>query len=140
MTPIRILLVEDYLPDVRLTQKAFKRASVPNVLYTAIDGVEAMEFLRKEGRSVGVETPDFVLLDLNMPRKDGRAVLQEMRADDTLRHIPVIMLTTSKLDLDILESYRLGANAYVVKPVSFESFQGAVATIENFWMATATLP
>lgn len=135
MKPIRILLVEDYLPDVRLTQRAFQKASVPNILHTAIDGVEAMEFLRKGG-----DTPDFVLLDLNMPRKDGRAVLQEMRSEEGLRHIPVIMLTTSKLDLDIRESYRLGANAYVVKPVSFESFRGAVATIENFWMALASLP
>lgn len=140
MSPLRILLVEDYLPDVRLTQRAFKRAKVANEIHTAIDGVEAMDFLYKRDRFTGVDTPHLILLDLNMPRKDGRAVLNEIWNDKNLRHIPVIVLTTSNHDLDIRDAYNLGANSYVVKPVTFDAFLKAVGTIEDFWMTLAALP
>jgi len=139
--PIRILLVEDYLPDVRLTQRAFRQAKVPNQLDVAIDGVEALDYLRKQGKFSGVaELPHLILLDLNMPRMDGRSVLQQIQADEDLKHIPVIVLTTSKLDLDVSGAYKLGANAYVVKPVTFDAFVKAVATIEDFWLSLVVLP
>jgi len=123
---IEILLVEDNPGDVRLTKEALKDAKVRNTLHVAMDGVEALAFLRKQGKYAGVPVPDLILLDLNLPKKNGREVLEEIKQDDGLRHIPVVILTTSQAERDIAESYRLHANAYVTKPVDFEQFTKCV--------------
>lgn len=135
-----VLLVEDYLPDVRLTQRAFRKAESNVEITHVLDGVEALDFLHKRGRYLTAATPDFILLDLNMPRKDGRQVLAEIRKDDNLKHIPVIVLTTSSQDYDVREAHHLGANAYVVKPVKYADFETAVSHIDSFWTKTAKLP
>ena len=138
--PIEILLVEDNPGDVRLTQEGLASGKVCNRLHVAGDGVEALEFLRKEGRFAEVPTPDLMLLDLNLPRKGGREVLAEMRADPALAHIPVVVLTTSALDEDILRSYQLKANCYIKKPVDFEQFVAIVRSIDLFWFSVVQLP
>lgn len=138
--PIEILLVEDNEPDIRLTREALKETSVPNRLHVTRDGVEAMAFLRREGPFSVAPRPDLILLDLNLPRKDGREVLEELRAEPSLRHIPVVVLTTSKADQDVLRCYRLAANAYVTKPVDLEDFLRLMRAIEAFWLDMATLP
>jgi CheY-like chemotaxis protein len=137
---VEILLVEDNPGDVRLTQEALKDNKVHNNLHIVGDGVEALAFLRKEGQYVGCPRPDLILLDLNLPRKDGRQVLAEIKADEQLRRIPVVVLTTSKAEEDILKAYDLRANCYVTKPVDFEQFIHVVRSIEDFWLAMVKLP
>ncbi len=138
--PVEVLLVEDNIGDVRLTQEALREAKVHNNLSVVNDGVEAMAFLRREGKYAGAPRPDLVLLDLNMPRKDGRAVLAEVKADPNLRRIPVVVLTTSKAEEDIVRSYELHANSYVTKPVDFEQFMKVVQSIEGFWLTVVKYP
>jgi two-component system, chemotaxis family, response regulator Rcp1 len=138
--PVELLLVEDSAPDVRLTKEALREAKVQNRLWVVEDGVEALEFLRKQGRFTEVPLPDIILLDLNLPRKDGRQVLREIKADETLKHIPVVVLTTSKNEADVLQSYQLHANCYITKPVDFTRFMEVVKSIENFWLSIVTLP
>ena len=138
--PIEVLLVEDNPGDVRLTREALKDGKVRNNLHVLADGVEAMRFLRREGRHVDAPRPDLILLDLNLPKKDGREVLEEIKVDEDLRQIPVVILTTSQAEQDILESYRLRANAYVSKPVDLERFLEVVKTIEEFWLEIVRLP
>ena len=137
--PIEILLVEDNPGDVRLTKEALKDAKVRNTLHVVMDGVEALSFLRKQGKYAAVPVPDLILLDLNLPKKNGREVLEEIKQDDGLRHIPVVILTTSQAERDIAESYRLHANAYVTKPVDLEQFLTVVKSIEQFWLEIVKL-
>jgi CheY-like chemotaxis protein len=137
---IDILLVEDTPSDVRLVQEAMKEAKIQNKLYVVNDGVEAMAFLRKEGRYRNVPRPDLILLDLNMPRKDGREVLKEVKTDDYLKSIPVAILTVSKAEEDILKSYNLHANCYITKPVGLDEFIKVVKVIEEFWLTVVKLP
>lgn len=131
--PLEILLVEDNPDDVELTIEALRDSKVTNRIQVARDGVEAMEFLRKQGRHADSKTPDVVFLDLNMPRKNGREVLADMKADPLLKHIPVVILTTSSADEDIVRSYNLAAAAYVVKPVDFTRFVSVIKAIDQFW-------
>jgi two-component system, chemotaxis family, response regulator Rcp1 len=138
--PIEILLVEDNPGDVRLTQEALKEGKVYNNLHWAKDGVEALEFLQREGKYADAPRPDIILLDLNLPKKDGREVLAVIKQDDHLKHIPVVVLTTSKADEDVLKSYELHANCYVTKPVDLEKFIVVVQSIDRFWLTVVTLP
>jgi CheY-like chemotaxis protein len=135
-----ILLVEDSPSDVRLTREALAETRLVHALDVVSDGVEALAFLRREGRYAAAGRPGLILLDLNLPRKDGREVLAEIKADPDLRRIPVVVLTTSRSEEDILRSYDLHANAYVSKPVAFDAFLAAVHSLESFWLAVATLP
>ncbi|WP_309569808.1 response regulator [Deinococcus sp.] len=137
---IEILLVEDNEPDVLLTLEAFGEASVPNRLHVARDGVEALRFLRREGEHAHAPRPDVILMDINMPRKNGLEVLQEIKADPILGSIPVVMLTTSQSDEDVRRSYERHASGYVVKPVGFENFLNAMRAFENFWMTFVRFP
>ena len=136
---VEILLVEDNPGDARLTREALRDAKVRNNLHVAPDGVEALAFLRQQGKHTAVPKPDLILLDLNLPKKDGREVLEEIKQDDQLRHIPVVILTTSQAERDIAESYRLRANAYVTKPVDLEQFLKVVQSIEHFWLEIVKL-
>lgn len=138
--PVEILLVEDNPGDARLTFEALKDGPVVNTVHHVTDGDQAMQFLRKQGPFIDVPTPDIVLLDLNLPRKNGREVLQEMKADEALRGIPVVALTTSSARDDVNACYALGANAYVVKPVEFDRFLDVVRAFEDFWLKSAALP
>jgi two-component system, chemotaxis family, response regulator Rcp1 len=138
--PIDILLVEDNPGDARLTREALRDAKVRNNLHIVPDGVEALAFLRRQGRYAEAPTPDLILLDLNLPKKDGREVLEEIKREEGLRHIPVVVLTTSKAETDVLESYRLQANAFVTKPVDLEQFLEVVRSIEQFWLQVVRLP
>jgi CheY-like chemotaxis protein len=140
MEPIQILLVEDNPGDIRLTREALKDSKVRNDLHLVQDGVEAMAFLHRSGAYADVPRPDIILLDLNLPRKDGRRVLQEIKADDVLRRIPVVVLTTSDDEHDILRSYELHANCYITKPIDLKQFVTIVKTIENFWFQIVKLP
>ena len=140
LKPVEVLLVEDNAGDVRLTLEAMKEGKVINNLSIASDGVEAMAFLRKEGRYKEAVRPDIILLDLNLPRKDGREVLAEIKADPSLRLIPVVVLTTSQADEDILRTYNLHANCYVTKPVDLEQFINVVKSINDFWFSVVKLP
>lgn len=135
-----VLLVEDSPGDVRLTREALKEGKVRNNLSVVHDGVEAMEFLRREGKYADAPRPDIVLLDLNMPRKDGREVLAEMKSDDDLKRIPVVILTTSEAEQDILKTYELHANCYLTKPVDLEQFISIVKSVEDFWLTIVQLP
>ncbi|HLZ07208.1 MAG TPA: response regulator [Chloroflexota bacterium] len=135
-----ILLVEDNPGDVRLTIEALREGKVRSHLNVAMDGVEALAFVRREGRHANEPRPDVILLDLNLPRKDGREVLAEIKADDVLKTIPVVVLTTSKADEDILRSYQLNANCYITKPVDLDQFIRVVRSIEEFWLTIVTLP
>ena len=135
-----VLLIEDNPGDVRLTREALKEGKVYSNLHWAKDGVEALEFLRHQGRFAGVPRPDIILLDLNLPKKDGREVLSEIKNDDDLKRIPVVILTTSKAEEDVLRSYQLHANCYVTKPVDLEKFIVVVQSIDMFWLTVATLP
>jgi CheY-like chemotaxis protein len=137
---IQVLLVEDDPGDVLMTREAFEDNKVANVLHVVSDGAEAMEFLRKEGAFADVPTPDLVLLDLNLPRMDGREVLAAVKADDELRQIPVVVLTTSEAEEDVLRSYALHANAYVTKPVDFDRFIEVVRKIDEFFVSVVRLP
>ena len=138
--PIEILLVEDNPGDIRLTQEALSEGNVRNNLHVAKDGVEAMAMLAASGGESGSLRPDLVLLDLNLPRKNGREVLEEIKNDRDLRRIPVVVLTTSRGEQDILSSYDLHANAYITKPVDLDAFIGVVTSIQQFWTQIATLP
>jgi CheY-like chemotaxis protein len=135
-----ILLVEDSPGDVRLTREALKDAKVHVNLHVAPDGMEAMAFLKREGQYAGAPRPDMILLDLNLPRKDGREVLAEIKESPTLQCIPVIILTTSKSDEDVLRSYRLRANCYISKPVDLDGFLKVVKSIDDFWLSIVKLP
>jgi len=137
---IEILLVEDNPGDVRLTKEALKEAKVGNYLHVVEDGVAAMQFLRHEGEYHDVPRPDLILLDLNLPKKDGREVLEEIKADDSLKTIPVVVLTTSHAEEDIVRSYNLHANCYVTKPVDLDQFIRIVKSIEDFWLTIVRLP
>ena len=138
--PIEILLVEDNRGDVRLTIEGLKESKVRNNLHVARDGVDAMGFLRREGRHVHAVRPDLILLDLNLPRMDGREVLAEIKSDPKLKTIPVVVLTTSRSEQDVLRSYELQANCYITKPVDLEQFITVVKSIEDFWFTVVTLP
>ncbi len=138
--PIEILLVEDNPGDVRLTVESLKESKVRNNLHIARDGVEAMAFLRRQGGRVGAVRPDLILLDLNLPRMDGREVLAEIKSDPKLKTIPVVVLTTSRSEQDVLRSYELQANCYITKPVDLEQFITVVKSIEDFWFTIVTLP
>ncbi|MBW8482025.1 response regulator [Actinomadura parmotrematis] len=137
---IEVLLVEDDPGDVLLTTEAFEHNKVKNSLHVVNDGEQALAFLRREGRYAGAPRPDLILLDLNLPRKDGREVLEEVKADAGLRSIPVVVLTTSEADEDILRSYHLHANAYVTKPVDFDQFIRVVRQIDDFFVTVVKLP
>ena len=138
--PIEILLVEDNAADVRLTIEALREGKVRNNLSVARDGQEAMEFLNREGRYAEASRPDLILLDLNLPKKDGREVLAAIKADESLRRIPVVVLTTSSAEADILQSYTLHANCYITKPVDLEQFVKVVRSIDEFWLTIVRLP
>jgi two-component system, chemotaxis family, response regulator Rcp1 len=140
LKPVEVLLVEDNAGDVRLTLEAMKEGKVINNLSIASDGVDAMAFLRKEGRYKDAARPDIILLDLNLPKKDGREVLAEIKADPSLRLIPVVVLTTSQAEEDILRTYNLHANCYVTKPVDLEQFINVVKSINDFWFSVVKLP
>jgi CheY-like chemotaxis protein len=138
--PIDILLVEDDPGDVLMTREAFEHHKIRNALHVVSDGVEALEFLNREGRFESAPRPGLILLDLNLPRKDGRELLGEIKQDPELRTIPVVVLTTSEAEEDILRSYDLHANAYVAKPVDFEKFAEVVRKIDDFWVTVVKLP
>jgi chemotaxis family two-component system response regulator Rcp1 len=138
--PVDILLVEDNPGDVRLTIEALKEGRVNNRLQVAHDGVEALQILRQEGQYAGAAHPELILLDLNLPKKDGREVLAEIKADPKLRRIPVVVLTTSEADEDVLKSYDLHANCYITKPVDLNRFIAVVKSIEDFWLTIVKLP
>ena len=138
--PMHVLLVEDSPGDVRLTQEAFREANRSIRLHVATDGVEAMAFLRHEGNHVDAPRPDIILLDLNLPRMDGREVLAQIKADDDLKTIPIVILTTSDSETDIVRSYQLHANCYLNKPVQFEEFESLVKSINDFWLTKVKLP
>ncbi|HAE12982.1 MAG: response regulator [Chitinophagales bacterium] len=137
---MNILLVEDNPGDIRLTQEAFKEGTIPKTLHVVKDGVEAMEFLRQRGKYAEAPMPDIILLDLNLPRKDGREVLADIKADEHLRFIPVIILTTSDSEQDISRAYSLYANCFVTKPVDLEQFIFIIRQIEIFWFQVTKLP
>jgi len=139
-TPVEILLVEDSPGDVRLTREALKEAKVLNNLTVAADGVEAIEILYQRGSYVNAARPDIILLDLNLPRKDGREVLKEVKSDPNLRRIPIVVLTTSRAEVDVMRAYDLHANCYITKPVDFQKFISCVQAIEDFWLAVVKLP
>jgi chemotaxis family two-component system response regulator Rcp1 len=138
--PIEILLVEDNQGDVDLTIEALSTAKVKNNLHVVPDGVEAMLFLRRAGRHAHAPVPDLILLDLNLPKKDGREVLAEIKNDDALKSIPTVILTTSEAEQDIVRSYELHANCYVSKPVGLDAFLKVIQAIEGFWLAVVKLP
>ena len=138
--PIHILLVDDDPADVRLTQEALKEHKVYCQTAVASDGVQAMAYLRREGPYADAVRPDIILLDLNMPRKDGREVLDEVKTDPDLKRIPVVIMTTSNAAHDVLQSYNLGANCYIVKPVDLEQLTTIVKSIEDFWFTVVRLP
>jgi two-component system, chemotaxis family, response regulator Rcp1 len=138
--PIEVLLVEDNPGDVRLTREALKEGKVSNNLAVAENGVEALAYLRREGQYVDSVRPDLILLDLNLPRKDGREVLEEIKADASLRNIPVVVLTSSEAEQDILRAYELHANCYISKPVDLDQFVKVVKSIEDFWFTIVKLP
>ena len=138
--PIEILLVEDNPGDVRLTIEALRESKVRNHLSVARDGVEALAFVRREGAHAEAVRPDLILLDLNLPRKDGREVLAELKADPDLKTIPVVILTTSRAEQDVLRSYELQANCYISKPVDLDQFITVVKSIEDFWLTIVRLP
>ena len=138
--PIEVLLVEDDEGDVVMTREALEEGKVLNRLHVAGDGVEALEYLRREGEHADAPRPDLILLDLNLPRRDGRQVLAEVKSDDELRRIPVVVLTTSEAEEDILRSYDLHANAYVTKPVDFERFVQVIQQIDEFFISVVRLP
>jgi CheY-like chemotaxis protein len=137
---VEILLVEDNPGDVRLTTEVLKDAKLCNNIHVVADGVEAIDFLRRTGTYSAAVRPDLILLDLNLPRKDGREVLEDIKGDENLKHIPVVVLTTSDAEQDILKSYALHANCYITKPVDLEQFAKVVSSIEEFWFSIVRLP
>ena len=137
---VEILLVEDNLGDIRLTQEALRDCKVRNTVSVVQDGVEALDFLHKEGKYQDVPRPDLILLDLNLPKKDGRSVLAEIKEDPDLKRIPVVILTTSKAEEDIVKTYNLHANCYITKPIDLDQFLLIVKKIEDFWFTIVKLP
>lgn len=138
--PVEILLIEDSPSDTELTIEALKEGKVRNHLSIVEDGVQALEFLRRQGEYGEVPRPDLIMLDLNLPRKDGREVLAEIKSDESLKTIPVVVLTTSRAEQDVLEAYTHHANCFITKPVDFEQFLQVVRSIESFWLMLVTLP
>jgi len=138
--PIDILLVEDNPGDVDLAREGLAEGKIRNILHVVEDGEEAMAYLRRQGKYTDAVRPDLILLDLNLPRKDGREVLAEVKADEDLKQIPVVVLTTSKSEEDILKSYKLHANCYITKPLNFTRFIEVVKAIESFWLTIVALP
>ena len=138
--PVNVLLIEDNPGDVRLTQEAFKEGRLSINLNVAMDGVEAIKYLKKETPFEQAFTPDLILLDLNLPKRDGREVLQGIKTDEVLKRIPVVVLTTSNAEQDVLKSYNLHVNCYINKPVDFDQFFDIIQKIEEFWLNTAILP
>jgi two-component system, chemotaxis family, response regulator Rcp1 len=139
-TPAHVLLVEDSPGDVRLTRETFREANSGIHLHVAEDGIEAMSFLRREGTNAAAPRPDFILLDLNLPRMDGREVLAMIKGDDGLRTIPIVILTTSAAEADITRSYELNANAYLRKPVTLDAFEALMRSVNDFWLTKVLLP
>jgi chemotaxis family two-component system response regulator Rcp1 len=137
---VNILLVEDNPADVRLTKEAFKDSRLPNKLEVATDGEEALNYIRKLGNYENAESPDLILLDLNIPKKNGHSVLADIKADPVLKRIPIVILTTSSAEQDILNAYNNHANSYIIKPVDFREFLKVVKTIEDFWLKIVKLP
>lgn len=137
---IEVLLVEDSPGDVRLTREAFREANVSVRLHVVSDGVEAMAFLKQEGEHTEAPRPDFILLDLNLPKMDGREVLSHIKGHDSLKTIPTVILTTSDAEIDVVRSYQLQANAYLSKPVQLDEFEDLVKTISDFWLTMVKLP
>ena len=138
--PIQILLVEDNPGDVRLTKEALKDGKVANIINVATDGMEAMAYLQRVGKYADAPRPDMILLDLNLPKKNGREVLAEIKMDPGLKHIPVVILTSSQAETDIIATYKLHANCYITKPVDFDQFMNVVKSIEDFWFTVVRLP
>ncbi len=138
--PIEILLVEDNPGDVRLIKEVFKDAKIYNSMQVAFDGEAALQILRKEGVYENSSRPDLILLDLNLPKKDGREVLKEIKVDEELKCIPVVILTTSNAEEDLIETYKMNANCYITKPVDLDQFINVVESIENFWLSIVKLP
>lgn len=138
--PVEILLVEDNPADVRLMKEALKDAKMRNILHVVEDGVDAMAYLHREGKYSNAVSPDIILLDLNLPKKSGIEVLQEVKGDENLKKIPVVILTTSKSEEDIVKSYNLHANCYITKPVDLDQFMKVVKTTEDFWLTIVKLP
>jgi len=137
---VEILLVEDNPGDIRLTKEALKEGKVKNKLYIVKDGMEALNFLKRKGEFSKVPRPDLILLDLNLPKKDGRDVLKEIKMNDDLKRIPVVILTTSKDEEDVIKTYNLHANAYITKPVDLDQFINVIKTIDDFWLSVVKLP
>ncbi len=137
---IDILLVEDNPGDVRLAQEALKESKIRNKLFVVDDGTEAMAFLRRQGKYVNVPRPDLILLDLNLPRKSGREVLAEVKADESLKQIPVVVLTVSRAEEDVVRCYNHHANCYITKPLDFNQFMEVTKSIEEFWLTIVKLP
>lgn len=137
---IDILIVEDNKGDARLIKEIFNESKLYNSLYFVSDGVEAMDFLRKSGKYANMPLPDLIILDLNLPKKDGREVLMEIKQDENLKHIPIVIMTISQADEDIIKSYNLHANCYVTKPIDLTQFMKVVKSIENFWFTVVKLP
>ncbi|MBA4372370.1 MAG: response regulator [Thermodesulfovibrio sp.] len=138
--PIDILLVEDNIGDVDLAREALGMGKLHNILHVVQDGVAAMDFLRKKGKYVDSPRPDLIILDLNLPKKDGREVLAEIKVDENLKRIPVVILTTSRAEEDILKTYNLHANCYITKPIDLNQFLHVVQSIEQFWLSIVVLP
>ncbi|AKB78115.1 Two-component system response regulator [Methanosarcina horonobensis HB-1 = JCM 15518] len=138
--PVEILLVEDGEGDVGLIEEVFEDAKIRNNLHVVADGEDAILFLRGEGQFSDAPRPDIILLDLNLPKKDGREILEEVKEDDDLKNIPIVVLTTSKAEEDILKSYNLHSNAYITKPVDFDQFIKVIKSIEDFWLEVVKLP
>jgi CheY-like chemotaxis protein len=139
-SPVEILMVEDNPGDVRLTREALKEARIRNRLHAVPDGVEALAFLRREGKYAAAPRPSLILLDLNLPRKSGRETLAEVKADPNFRRIPVVILTTSRDEQDVLQSYDLHANCFITKPVDLEQFLAVIRSVEGFWLEVVRLP
>lgn len=137
---VHILMVDDNEGDVLLTQEAFREAKVANTMDVAVDGEQALSILRKEGQYATFQTPDLVLLDLNMPKKDGCEVLDAIKSDEALKTLPVVIMTSSQAETDVVKSYKLHANSYIVKPLDLEQFANVVSSIEHFWFSVVQLP
>lgn len=140
LKPVEILLVEDNPADARLVVEVFKDFKLDNRLHIVEDGVEAFDFLHKQGKYGDVPQPDVIILDLNLPRKDGRKVLEEIKKEDKLKYIPIVILTTSSNKSDVIQTYKHHANCFITKPVDFEQFMDVIRSIENFWLTVARLP
>ncbi|WP_131782368.1 response regulator [Legionella gresilensis] len=140
LQPIQILLIEDSIGDIRLTEEVFKESSLKINLSVVMDGIEAMGFLKQEGQYIKAIRPDFILLDLNLPKKDGRQVLKEIKEDPNLATIPIAVLSLLSAEEDILEAYKMYANCYITKPLDIEQYIEVIKTIENFWFKIVTLP